>query len=51
MTERHILVVDDEQETCDLLHMVLEREGYGVETSTSAAQLMATNGPPLRRPC
>src|SRR3954471_17072433 len=36
MPERHILIVDDEQETCDLLAMVLEREGYGVQTSTSA---------------
>jgi two-component system response regulator HydG len=36
MPERHILIVDDEQETCDLLSMVLEREGYGVQASTSA---------------
>ncbi len=33
---KEILVVDDEQETCDLLQMVLEREGFGVVTSTSA---------------
>jgi two-component system, NtrC family, response regulator HydG len=36
MLERRVLVVDDEQETCDLLKMVLEREGYTVATSTSA---------------
>jgi two-component system response regulator HydG len=36
MAERRILVVDDEQETCELLAMVLEREGYRVTTSTSA---------------
>lgn len=35
MTDRQLLVVDDEQETCDLLQMVLEREGYAVTTSTS----------------
>jgi DNA-binding NtrC family response regulator len=34
--ERRILVVDDEQETCDLLQMVLGREGFQVTTSTSA---------------
>ena len=34
MIERQILVVDDEQETCDLLEMVLKREGYAVTTST-----------------
>src|SRR5438094_544242 len=44
MTERHILVVDDEQETCDVLRMVLEREGYGVETSTSAQQALELVG-------
>ncbi len=36
MTERRVLAVDDEQETCDLLKMSLEREGYAVTTSTSA---------------
>src|SRR5688572_19387314 len=36
MSERRVLVVDDEQETCDLLKMVLEREGFSVSTSTSA---------------
>jgi DNA-binding NtrC family response regulator len=37
MSDRRVLVVDDEQETCDLLQMVLEREGFAVQTSTSAA--------------
>jgi DNA-binding NtrC family response regulator len=36
MSERRILVVDDEQETCDLLEMVLKREGFEVQSSTSA---------------
>ena len=44
-TEQSVLVVDDEQETCDLLTMVLEREGYKVTASTSAdraLELVAT---------
>ena len=46
MTEqqRHVLVVDDEQETCDLLQMVLEREGYKVTTSTSAGSALELVG-------
>lgn len=32
----HILVVDDEQETCDLLEMSLGRHGFKVTTSTNA---------------
>ncbi|HVH44911.1 MAG TPA: sigma-54 dependent transcriptional regulator [Labilithrix sp.] len=36
MTERRVLAVDDEQETCDLLKMSLEREGFSVTTCTSA---------------
>ncbi|MDB4943659.1 MAG: hypothetical protein JWP97_3193 [Labilithrix sp.] len=32
----HALVVDDEQETCDLLEMTLVRHGFKVTTSTSA---------------
>jgi two-component system response regulator HydG len=36
MTERRVLAVDDEQETCDLLKMSLEREGFEVTTCTSA---------------
>ena len=37
MAERSVLVVDDEQETCDLLEMVLGREGISVTTCTSAS--------------
>jgi len=44
MTDRQILVVDDEQETCDLLQMVLEREGYKVTTSTSAQRALELVG-------
>ncbi|AKU98119.1 Response regulator of zinc sigma-54-dependent two-component system [Labilithrix luteola] len=40
MSEGKILVVDDEQETCDLLQMVLEREGYSVTTCTSAQRAL-----------
>src|SRR3954471_5285410 len=36
MSERRVLAVDDEQETCDLLKMSLEREGFSVTTCTSA---------------
>jgi two-component system response regulator HydG len=32
----HVLAVDDEQETCDLLKLTLEREGFQVTTCTSA---------------
>ena len=42
--ERHILVVDDEQETCELLEMVLQREGYKVTTSTSASTALELVG-------
>ena len=44
MTERRVLAVDDEQETCDLLKMSLEREGYVVTTSTSAEQALELVG-------
>ena len=44
MTERRVLAVDDEQETCDLLKMSLEREGYAVTTSTSAEQALELVG-------
>ena len=36
MSEPRVLAVDDEQETCDLLKMSLEREGFIVTTCTSA---------------
>jgi two-component system response regulator HydG len=42
--ERQILVVDDEQETCDLLEMVLKREGYAVTTTTSAQRALELVG-------
>jgi two-component system response regulator HydG len=35
-----ILVVDDEQETCDLLEMALGRHGFKVTTSTNAARAL-----------
>jgi len=36
----HILVVDDEQETCDLLEMSLGRHGFKVTTSTNAQRAL-----------
>jgi two-component system response regulator HydG len=42
--ERRILVVDDEQETCDLLQMVLSREGFQVTTCTSAQNALELVG-------
>src|SRR6478735_3857461 len=44
MTERRVLAVDDEQETCDLLKMSLEREGFAVTTSTSAESALELVG-------
>ena len=44
MSDRRILVVDDEQETCDLLQMVLAKEGYAVTTSTSAPHALELLG-------
>ena len=35
-----VLIVDDEQETCDLLEMALVRHGYKVTTSTAAIQAL-----------
>jgi two-component system response regulator HydG len=39
-----VLAVDDEQETCDLLKMSLEREGFVVTTSTSAEHALELVG-------
>ncbi len=36
----HILVVDDEQETCDLLEMSLGKHGFKVTASTNAARAL-----------
>ncbi len=36
----HILVVDDEQETCDLLELSLGRHGFKVTTSTNAQRAL-----------
>ena len=36
----HILVVDDEQETCDLLEMSLGKHGFKVTTSTNAQRAL-----------
>ncbi len=44
MNAGRILVVDDEQETCDLLAAVLEREGCAITTSTSAVHALELVG-------
>ena len=36
----HVLIVDDEQETCDLLEMALVRHSFKVTTSTNALQAL-----------
>lgn len=38
MNERHILVVDDEQDLCEILKFNLELEGYTVDTANSAEE-------------
>ncbi len=38
MNERHILVVDDEQDLCEILKFNLELEGYIVDTANSAEE-------------
>lgn len=37
----HILVVDDEKDTCLLLSQVLEKEGYIVDTATSGREALS----------
>ncbi len=39
-TNSHILVVDDEQDLCEILKFNLETEGYNVETANSAEEAM-----------
>ncbi len=37
----HILVVDDEKDTCLLLSQVLEKEGYDVDTASSGKEALS----------
>ena len=37
-----ILVVDDEQDLCEILHFNLEAEGFAVDTANSAEEALAT---------
>lgn len=37
----HILVVDDEKDTCLLLSQVLEKEGYTVDTANSGLEALS----------
>ena len=39
-TNSHILVVDDEQDLCEILMFNLETEGYKVETANSAEEAL-----------
>lgn len=39
--EQRILVVDDEQDICDILQFNLENEGYGVDTANSAEEALS----------
>ena len=41
-TNSHILVVDDEQDLCEILKFNLETEGYNVETANSAEEALET---------
>ena len=40
-TKSHILVVDDEQDLCEILKFNLETEGYAVDTANSAEEALA----------
>ena len=39
-TKNHILVVDDEQDLCEILKFNLETEGYEVDTANSAEEVL-----------
>ena len=47
MSENHyrILVVDDEQDLCEILKFNLETEGYNVETANSAEEALELDLP------
>lgn len=40
MPRHRILVIEDEKDTCDLLHYLLEGEGYEVEQARSSAEAL-----------
>ena len=41
-TDYHILVVDDEEDLCEILKYNLEMEGYAVDTANSAEEALKT---------
>lgn len=43
MTDRRILVVDDEEDLCEILKFNLETEGYTVDTAHSAEEALTMN--------
>ncbi|MEG1546914.1 MAG: response regulator, partial [Bacteroides sp.] len=43
MNEYRILVVDDEEDLCDILKFNLENEGYTVDTANSAEEALTMN--------
>ncbi|MDE5702277.1 MAG: response regulator, partial [Bacteroides sp.] len=40
MNDYHILVVDDEEDLCEILKFNLENEGYRVDTANSAEEAL-----------
>lgn len=42
-TQKNILVVDDEQDLCEILRFNLESEGYNVHTANSAEEALSLN--------
>lgn len=45
MNDYHILVVDDEEDLCEILKFNLENEGYWVDTANSAEEALKMNLP------
>lgn len=43
MTDKRILVVDDEEDLCEILKFNLEMEGYTVDTANSAEEALSMN--------
>ena len=44
MNDYRILVVDDEEDLCEILKFNLENEGYFVDTANSAEEALKTCG-------
>ena len=46
MNDYRILVVDDEEDLCEILKFNLENEGYEVDTANSAEEALRMETPP-----